>query len=140
MDKLRSLPLGQFVPIAEKMSHRVSLVSLQHGAEAGQQIAGCGFLVHDLGDDFQDGDFLDTAAIISQLDLVIAPDTAVAHLAGALGRPVWVLNATPPDWRWAGTGDTSPWYRSARVFRQTTRRGWSTVFESVALALASVVR
>jgi hypothetical protein len=138
MDKLRSIPLEHFRPLAAVPD--VRLVSLQHGPDADSQIASAGLPVWNLGPAFQDGDFLDTAAIASQLDLVIAPDTAVAHLAGALGKPVWVLNATPPDWRWAGTGDTSPWYRSARVFRQADRRDWGAVFESVALALASVVR
>src|SRR6202012_4470181 len=69
-------------------------------------------------------DFSDTAALIANLDLVITVDTAVAHLAGALGTPVWVLLPFIPDWRWLLDRDDSPWYPTARLFRQTASGDW----------------
>jgi ADP-heptose:LPS heptosyltransferase len=73
--------------------------------------------------------------MISQLDLVISVDTGVAHLAGALARPVWVLLPFVPDWRWQLEGDTSPWYPTARLFRQDASRAWPNVIARVADAL-----
>jgi len=88
----------------------------------------------DLGAGFDD--FLDTAAAIAQLDLVIAVDTAVAHLAGALGKPVWLLLSYSPDWRWfRDGGERTPWYPSMRLFRQTERNQWAPVIARVAEAL-----
>ena len=81
------------------------------------------------------GDFADTAALIEQLDLVIAVDTSVAHLAGALGRPVWVLLPFSPDWRWLLGREDSPWYPSARLFRQPRTGDWGTVLMQVRCAL-----
>jgi tetratricopeptide (TPR) repeat protein len=81
-------------------------------------------------------DFSDTAAVLALCDLVIAVDTAVVHLAGALGRPVWVLVPFAPDWRWALTGETTPWYPSARLFRQTSPGDWDTVIARVGAELA----
>lgn len=76
-------------------------------------------------------DYNDTAAIISQLDLVITVDTSVAHLAGALGKPVWILLPYSPDWRWMLTRKDSPWYPSARLFRQPSPRDWACVIEEI---------
>lgn len=81
-------------------------------------------------------DFADTGAVVEQLDLVISVDTAVAHLAGALGKPVWVLLPDPPDWRWLTERDDSPWYPTMRLFRQREREGWGPVIARVAEALA----
>jgi ADP-heptose:LPS heptosyltransferase len=81
------------------------------------------------------GDFSDTAALTSQLDLVISVDTSVAHLAGALGKPVWVLLTHAPDWRWLLDRDDSPWYPSARLFRQRETREWGSVTTQVRDAL-----
>ena len=81
------------------------------------------------------GDFADTAAMLNCLDLVITVDTSVAHLAGALGRPVWILLPFCPDWRWLAKGNQSPWYDSVRLFRQTTRGDWSGVLAEVRTAL-----
>jgi hypothetical protein len=91
-------------------------------------------LIH-LGD--QITDFSETAAIMPHLDLVVTVDTAVAHLAGALGRPVWVLLDHTPDWRWMVEREDSPWYPSARLFRQQTGGDWESVVGRVVEALNS---
>ena len=82
------------------------------------------------------GDFGDLAVIIDQLDLIISVDTAVAHLAGALGKPVWTLLDYLPDWRWGLHGDATPWYRTTRLFRQTEPGNWARVMKQVAQALS----
>jgi tetratricopeptide (TPR) repeat protein len=84
-------------------------------------------------------DFSDTAAVVSQLDLVISVDTAAAHLAGALGRPVWILLPWVPDWRWLLEGNTSPWYPTARLFRQSEARKWANVINDVYAALSGFI-
>jgi ADP-heptose:LPS heptosyltransferase len=94
--------------------------------------------IPDLGSRFED--FADTAAVMANLDLVVTIDTSVAHLAGALGVPVWVALPFAPDWRWAPPGETSPWYPTMRLFRQTERGDWSGVFERLARELAVRVR
>jgi ADP-heptose:LPS heptosyltransferase len=78
----------------------------------------------------------DTAAIVAELDLVISVDTSIAHLAGALGRPLWVLLPFAPGWRWLLGSDESPWYPTARLFRQAERRAWGPVIARVRAALA----
>jgi hypothetical protein len=84
--------------------------------------------------------WLETAALISALDLVVSVGTAVAHLAGALGVPVWVaLPFVPSDWRWLIGRDDSPWYPSMRLFRQKERGQWNDVFERIAGALSKRV-
>ena len=80
-------------------------------------------------------DFADTAALIANLDVVLSVDTSVAHLAGALGRPVWTLLPFAPDWRWMLKREDSPWYPSMRLFRQATAGNWSEVIERVGVAL-----
>ncbi|MEI8378473.1 MAG: glycosyltransferase family 9 protein, partial [bacterium] len=77
----------------------------------------------------------DTAAFIQHLDLVITVDTAVAHLAGALGKPVWILLPTPAEWRWYPYVETTPWYPSARLFIQKTPGDWDEVVGRVVAAL-----
>ncbi|MBB15915.1 hypothetical protein CMK22_11630 [Candidatus Poribacteria bacterium] len=89
--------------------------------------------ITDLGVNFSD--FFDTAVAISELDLVISVDTAVAHLAGALGKPVWVLLPFVPDWRWLLEREDTPWYPTMRLFRQTNTRDWAEVLKKVRLAL-----
>ena len=82
-------------------------------------------------------DFADTASAISQLDLVISVDTSVAHLAGALGKSVWVLLSFAPDWRWLLNRDDNPWYPTARLFRQSQPDNWQELFDRVKAALSS---
>jgi ADP-heptose:LPS heptosyltransferase len=86
--------------------------------------------VEDWGSDF--ADFADTAGAIMNLDLVVCVDTSVAHLAGALARPVWTLVPFAPDWRWMLNRGDSPWYPTMRLFRQPTPGDWDSVFRQVA--------
>jgi hypothetical protein len=85
------------------------------------------------------GPFMDTAAIMMGLDLVICCDTAVAHLAGALGVPVWLALSLVPDWRWLLQREDSPWYPGMRLFRQSRYGQWDDVFEHMADELRNVV-
>ena len=85
--------------------------------------------------DASGGAFMDTAAIMRHLDLVITSDTAIAHLAGGLGAQVWLALQRVPDWRWLLTGDTSPWYPTMRLFRQTRAGDWAEVFARIAAEL-----
>jgi tetratricopeptide (TPR) repeat protein len=85
-------------------------------------------------------DFTDTASLVANLDLVISVDTSVAHLAGALGKPVWIMVTHLPDWRWMLDREDSPWYSSARIFRQDATRKWSSLVGRVREALADAVR
>jgi ADP-heptose:LPS heptosyltransferase len=83
-------------------------------------------------------DFTDTAAIVSNLDLVITVDSAVAHLAGALGKPVWTLLPFAPDWRWMLSREDSPWYPTMRLFRQSAPGDWTSVMDRVSTALKTL--
>jgi ADP-heptose:LPS heptosyltransferase len=86
------------------------------------------------------GDFADTAAAVEALDLIISVDTSVAHLAGALGRPVWVLLPYAQDWRWMRDREDTPWYPSMRLFRQRAPQAWDNVMTRVSAELARVAR
>jgi ADP-heptose:LPS heptosyltransferase len=94
--------------------------------------------VERLGDDFDVGPdaFVDTAAAMAALDLVVVCDTSLAHLAGALGRPVWVALKKDAEWRWLRDRDDSPWYPTMRLFRQRRRGDWGAVFAAMAERLA----
>jgi hypothetical protein len=83
-------------------------------------------------------DFADTAALVANLDLVISVDTAVAHLAAALGKPVWLLDRFDPDWRWLLDRRDSPWYPSLRLYRQPLPGDWAPVLAEVARDLAEI--
>ncbi len=130
-DRERSISLAQLAPLASASD--VVFYSLQKGPAASQAAARPGMELIDFTGDIQD--FADTAGLISQLDLVICVDTAVAHLAGAMAKPVWVLVPFVPDWRWMLDRDNSPWYPTMRLFRQKTRGGWDEVVRRIALAL-----
>ncbi|MEG4519068.1 MULTISPECIES: tetratricopeptide repeat protein [unclassified Microcoleus] len=133
-NKQRSCSLSQFLPLLEVSG--VSFYSLQKEvSEADRALLNQTSIV-DLSPHF--GDLADTAAAIAKLDLVISVDTAVAHLAGALGKAVWILLAFSPDWRWLLEREDSPWYPTARLFRQDQRGDWEDVFDRVAEALGAV--
>ena len=127
-DAHRSLPLAQLAPLGTVSG--VTFVSLQTGAAAGQAITPPpGLTIHDASPGLRD--FADTAALVAALDLVISVDTAAAHLAGALGRPVWLLNRFDTDWRWLTERADSPWYPTMRIFRQPRRGDWESVISRV---------
>lgn len=139
-DAYRSLPLACFEPLATIPN--VELVSLQRsaGTEQIDQWHGARPLTQLPTDvDQSSGAFMDTAAIMRILDLVITSDTAIAHLAGALGIPTWIALGYVPDWRWLLERDDSPWYPSVRLFRQPSMGDWSSVFDGIVQALEQVV-
>lgn len=115
---------------------RLTLVSLQHGLTPEDKAILDGTDILLLGDKLKD--FSDTAAVIANLDLVITVDTAVAHLAGAMGKPVWVLIRYETEWRYPRDCSTSPWYPSMRIFRQTKPGDWASIFREVHCALAEL--
>ncbi|MBW4475106.1 MAG: tetratricopeptide repeat protein [Stenomitos rutilans HA7619-LM2] len=129
-NRYRSFAINQFLAVCQLPE--VSFYSLQKGADADLQTLST-VSIQDVGQHLHD--FNDTAAAIAQLDLVITMDTAVAHLAGALGKPVWLLLSFAPDWRWLLEREDSPWYPTMRLFRQRQRGHWQGVFEQVAAAL-----
>jgi hypothetical protein len=135
-DRRRSVALAALAPLFDIAATFVSLQPDARPADAAALAARSDVL--DLGPAL--ANFADTAALISHLDLVISVDTAVAHLAGALGRPVWILLPFIPDWRWLIDRDDSPWYPTARLFRQTEIREWHGVVERVRDALREFVR
>ena len=122
VDRRRSIALKALAPLGEVSG--VSFVSLQKDAPAAQAAdPPHGLMLHDFTADLHD--FEDTAALIVNLDLVISVDTSVAHLAGALGKPVWLLNRFDTDWRWLLNRDDSPWYPTLRQFRQPRPGDWN---------------
>jgi tetratricopeptide (TPR) repeat protein len=135
VDGRRSMRLAQFAPLATVAG--VSFVSLQKGEAAGQVAdPPAGMSIHDWTDELDD--FADTAALVAALDLVVTVDTAVAHLAGALGKPVWILNRYDACWRWLVGRSDSPWYPAARLWRQPRPGDWAHVMDDVAAALRGV--
>src|SRR5215470_7801339 len=121
----------------------VRLVSLQKGAATAKRLeVEFGGSLAQLTDPLDTGPkaLVETAALMCALDLVITSDTSVAHLAGALGIPVWVVLQAIPDWRWLLERCDSPWYPTARLFRQRTAGDWSELLERVAQELAATVR
>jgi tetratricopeptide (TPR) repeat protein len=158
-DRQRSIPLKEFACLANVPG--VQLISLQKGpgteqvksgvrspvsgvknpADSGHRTPDSGRFCFDLGDCFDEasGPFMDTAAVMESLDLVITSDTVIPHLAGALGIPVWVALPLIPDWRWLLQREDSPWYPTMRLFRQTRKGQWEDVFVRIAGQLAKVV-
>jgi tetratricopeptide (TPR) repeat protein len=130
-DRQRSVPLTAFAPLAALAG--VRLYSLQKDAGT-EQLRSVPFPIADLGPRL--ADFSDTAAVVSALELVVSVDSALAHLAGALGAPVWMATPFAPDWRWLEEREDSPWYPSLRLFRQTRRGDWADVFGRIAQALS----
>lgn len=134
-DLLRSIPLSQLAPVLAVPGAK--FFSLQKGAPLSQLTEPAARDIVNL--DAMLGDFSDTAAALEALDLVITVDTSVAHLAGALGTPVWMMLPHVPDWRWMLDRADSPWYPSMRLFRQAAIREWSGVIEEITLSLAALV-
>jgi hypothetical protein len=141
VDAGRSFPVRQFECLAGLPG--VRLISLQKNDGAGQLLdLPAGMTVETLGDDFDSGGdaFVDTAAAMENLDLVITSDTAIAHLAGALGRPTWIALKHVGDWRWFLDRSDSPWYPTVRLFRQSQRGDWAGVFSEIERQLAALTK
>jgi Glycosyltransferase family 9 (heptosyltransferase) len=127
-DRNRSIALSRLAPLWSLEG--TSFVSVQRELREGDAdaLAGSARLRH-FGDELTD--FADTAAVLTLADLVISVDSAVAHLAGAMGRPVWILLPFSPDWRWMLAREDSPWYPTARLFRQPAIGDWASVIARV---------
>jgi Flp pilus assembly protein TadD len=133
MDHFRSFPLASLAPLADVPGVRLVCVQAVDGLDQ----------IPAMNDRFpiiqvesrRPRDFTDTAALLSLLDLVITPDTAVAHMAGGLGVPVWLALSTVGEWRWMVEREDSPWYPTMRIFRQTKLGDWDPVFQQMAEAL-----
>ena len=140
VDWSRSFQLSEFVPLARRPGIRLISLQKHKGVD---QLANLppDIVVETLGDEFDSGPdaFIDTAAVMSHLDLIITSDTSIAHLAGALGRPTWIALQYVPDWRWLLDRDDCPWYPTMRLFRQERRGYWSAVFGDIGVALDSLL-
>jgi hypothetical protein len=139
-DSVRSVAAERFAPLARVPG--ATLLSLQFGERGAAGVAALREAAGDAGGAVVDlgpwlGDFAATAALVERLDLVVAVDTSIVHLAGALGRPVWNLLGPSPDWRWLTEREDSPWYPTVRLFRHRREGGWEELFERVAAALAA---
>ena len=133
-DRSRELDFERLAPVLAQSN--VEFVSLQREVRAADKMALHKAAV--LRPDLRHADFADIAALIETLDLVIAVDSAVAHLTGALAKPVWLLLPFGPDWRWMLDRDDSPWYPGARLFRQPGIGDWGSVVQRLGEALASL--
>jgi tetratricopeptide (TPR) repeat protein len=132
-DRMRSLRFAQIAPLLDVKD--VEFLSLQVGEEAAAQLNGDPRVV-DFTAELRD--FEETAALMSNLDLVISVDTSVVHLAGAIGKPVWVLNRYNTCWRWMTERNDSPWYPTARLFRQPSFGDWASVISEAKQALSEL--
>jgi hypothetical protein len=130
IDRRRSMALAQMAPLGAVPGN--VFVSLQLGPPAAQAET-APFPLIDVASRLTD--FADTAALVATLDLIISVDTAVVHLAGALGKPTWLLSRHDACWRWGRDRDDSPWYPTMRLFRQTTPGDWAGVIRRVVAAL-----
>ena len=136
-NRYRNCPLQLFAPLAEL--DNVTFYSLQKGEESKEtKNPPNSMRILDYSEELHN--FMDTAALIANMDLVICVDTAVAHLTGALGKPVWVLIPFTPDWRWLLSREDNPWYPTARLFRQSSIGDWKTVIEKISQALSEKIR
>jgi len=140
-DYLRSVPLWHFAGLRNLPG--IQWLSLQKG-DGTQQLSATphDFLLRDLGSQLDnDGQaFCDTAAVMEHIDLIITCDSALAHVAGALARPVWLLLSTASDWRWLLGRDDTPWYPGMHLFRQSQPGDWGPVFQQVRSALVDQLR
>lgn len=138
-DRQRSIALDNFAPLAKVPG--VRLISLQWTGRGGSPVAAAaGFAIETLGEEIEnnpDG-FREVAAAMESLDLLVTSDTGPAHLAGALGRPVWVALSKRPDWRWMRQGSETPWYPTMRLFRQEAPGDWAGVFARIAAEVTTL--
>ncbi|MBI5897986.1 MAG: tetratricopeptide repeat protein [Rhodocyclales bacterium] len=131
-DLHRSIPLTTFLPLLGVRGREYFILQKDLSEQDRKMLTGCQDTIF-ASDRF--GDFRDTAAAIAQLDLVITVDTSVAHLAGAMGKPVWILIPPQADWRWILGRDDSPWYPTARIYRRLSETSWDSVIGQVAADL-----
>ncbi|MFL0753689.1 MAG: tetratricopeptide repeat protein [Prochlorococcus sp.] len=137
--KGRSIPLEAFLPITK--NNNLSFLSLQKGYGS-EQLYNCSFrnkFVHCQNQVNDVSDFLETAAIIANCDLIITSDTSIAHLAGSMGKKTWVLLKKIPEWRWGMKSEKTFWYPSMRLFRQIERSNWHEVIERVSLKVNELI-
>jgi FkbM family methyltransferase len=141
IDRGRSIPLSAFIRLARLPGVRLISLQKHDGLEQLWSVPDK-VAIETLGDNFDSGPdaFIDCAAVMANLDLVITSDTAIAHLAGALGRPTWVALRKVPDWRWLLEREDSPWYPTMRLFRQTTDGDWADVFSEIEQSLQVLLR
>ncbi len=139
-DHLRSPALSHFVSLARLPNIRLFSLQQVHGLEQLQTLPSDVYIDPLHAELDQDVPFLDTAAAMAELDLVLTSDTSTAHLAGALGVEAWVVLPFAPDWRWPREGDRTPWYPTMRLFRQTVSGDWPGVFAAVEAALRERLR
>lgn len=132
IDVGRSAPLGAFAPLAAVPGVKLVAIQRNAGAEQVDEVPFKGRLLRLDADFDADGAFLDSAALLQHLDLVVTTDTSMAHLAGALGRPAIVALKAVPDWRWGREGEASVFYPSLTLVRQTKAGDWAGVFEAIA--------
>ncbi len=137
IERRRSVPLRLFASMLARSD--VLWVSLQQGPARLADLAGVDAALHPLPWVAECGDFSDLAALAANLDLVISADTAMAHLAGGLGRPVWLLNRFESEWRWLWRREDTPWYPTMRIFNQVRFGDWAEVLSRVELALDPLV-
>jgi tetratricopeptide (TPR) repeat protein len=131
VDRGRSIPLADYAPLAAAVGAPLISLQKQYGLDELAALP-AGMAVTVLGEAYDAGDLADTAAVIEALDMVVACDTAVAHLAGSLNKPVWLAVNAIADWRWLTRRSDSPWYPSVTVYRQPTPGDWPGVFEAMA--------
>jgi tetratricopeptide (TPR) repeat protein len=134
-DRWRSAPVAEFAPLARVAGVRLLSLQMDQGREQLAALDGLSEVI-DLSFQLADNPFAETAAVMKNLDLVVTVDTAAAHLAGALGVPVWVALPVANDWRWLQGREDSPWYPTLRLFRQRQRGNWQDVFARIAKELS----
>jgi tetratricopeptide (TPR) repeat protein len=141
IDQGRSIPLTEYVALARLPGVRLISLQKDHGLDQLGELPD-DVTIETLGENFDDGSdaFIDTAAAMSSLDLVISCDSSIAHLAGALGRPTWIALKHVPHWVWMLDRQDSPWYPTVRLFRQSERDNWQPVFANMERELRSLLK
>jgi hypothetical protein len=140
-DHKRSIPLACFAPLAAVPGVRLISLQKNHGLDQLARLP-AGMTVETLASGFDDGPdaFIDSAAVMMSLDLIVSIDSAAIHLAGALGRPAWLPLASIPHWVWGLEREDTPWYPSLTLFRQKLRGEWGDVFRQMAAKLTGMTQ